>query len=284
MLSAVGWWRCLLCAVAALNVSVWSLSLVALKRARPDLSVEAYAARRLQVSLSGAYVLGCAFRCVFPVFDIPRLVLTDSWLSSVVVGRSVATVAELCFAGQWALMLHQAAVATRSPFARIASRSIVPMIGIAEACSWYAVLTTANIAHVAENSLWGLAAALVVISMVTVIVHWPAAQRLVFTAWCVAGAAYVAFIFLSDVPMYWSRWTADQASGHHYLTLAQGLLDVSTRWVVSYRWEDWRNEVAWMSLYFSGGVWASISLIYAPAPGVRDALEERNHVVSPLAQ
>ena len=81
--------------------------------------------------------------------------------------------------------------------------------------------------------------------------------------WSLGGAAYVAFIFVYDVPMYWSRWRADQANGRHYLSIADGMVDVCRRWTVSYRWEDWRSEVPWMSLYFTFGVWSSISLVYA---------------------
>jgi hypothetical protein len=42
------------------------------------------------------------------------------------------------------------------------------------------------------------------------------------------------------------------------------VVDASGRWVVSHRWEDWKNEIAWMSLYFSVAVWLSIALIHAP--------------------
>jgi len=73
----------------------------------------------------------------------------------------------------------------------------------------------------------------------------------------------VTYLFSVDVPTYWARWMADQASGRHYLSLAQGWLDITQRRVVSHRWEDWKSEVVWMSLYFSVGVWASISLIHA---------------------
>jgi hypothetical protein len=71
------------------------------------------------------------------------------------------------------------------------------------------------------------------------------------------------FIFWLDVPMYWSRWLADQASGRQYLSLAQGLVDVCRRRVVSSRWEDWKGEVLWMALYFTFGVWSSIFIVYA---------------------
>jgi len=47
------------------------------------------------------------------------------------------------------------------------------------------------------------------------------------------------------------------------LELAEGMVDVCRRWTMSYRWEDWRNEVPWMSLYFTFGVWTSIWLVRA---------------------
>jgi hypothetical protein len=126
------------------------------------------------------------------------------------------------------------------------------------------VLTTSNIGHVAEESLWGLSAALVVVSLALM---WPRIRsglRPLLVAGCAVGVAYVAFMFLVDVPMYWSRWVADEAGGRLYLSLSQGVLDVAEHWVVSHQWEVWRHEVPWMSLYFSVAVWLSISLIHAP--------------------
>ena len=55
------------------------------------------------------------------------------------------------------------------------------------------------------------------------------------------------------------------------MSLAQGAADISGRWVVSHRWEDWRSEVTWMSLYFSVAVWISIALVHVPAPRPRTA-------------
>ena len=78
-------------------------------------------------------------------------------------------------------------------------------------------------------------------------------------------------MFLVDVPMYWSRWMADEAMGRQYMSLSQGMFDISGRWVVSHRWEDWRSEVTWMSLYFSVAVWISIALVHAPASQPRVA-------------
>jgi len=108
------------------------------------------------------------------------------------------------------------------------------------------VLTTEQRAHALENSVWGLAATLAVAAMLVIGPHRLAA---LYPQVMVGGIAYVAFIFIYDVPMYWSRWLADQASGHKYLSIPEGMVDVRKRWKVSYRWEDWRNEVPWMSLF-----------------------------------
>jgi hypothetical protein len=257
------WWF-FLCAVSGLNILAWSLSAAYLGRRQALLSPEAYASRRLQLLLSAGYVFGCAFRSVMPVYDVPRVCLFDSWLCSVIVGRSVATFAELCFVTQWALLLREISRATFSGVGTVASLVMVPLIAIAETFSWYSVLTTSNLGHVAEETIWGFCAALLVVSLVAIWPRCSASMRPLLAAWCAAGIAYVAFMFLVDVPMYWTRWLADEAIGRHYLSIAQGLLDVSGRWVVSHRWEVWQSEIAWMSLYFSVAVWLSIALIHVP--------------------
>jgi hypothetical protein len=258
------WWL-FLCVVSGLNILAWSLSAIALKRRRSNLPADVYALRRLQIFLAAGYVLGCAYRSMFPVYDVPRTCLVDSWMSSVIVGRSVATVAELCFITQGALLLGEISREADSLVGKVVSVALIPMIAVAETCSWYSVLTTSNLGHVIEESLWALGVALVV---TTLIVVWPrttVALRPPLAALCVICLAYMAYMFLVDVPMYWSRWIADEASGRRYLSITQGLLDASERRVVSDRWEDWKSEVAWMSLYFSVAVWLSIALTHTPA-------------------
>src|SRR5258705_6634476 len=113
-------------------------------------------------------------------------------------------------------MLREISRATGSGVGSVTAKVVVPLIAIAEACSWYSVLTTSNLGHVLEESIWGLSAALLVVSLAAI---WPRcgrARRPLLAAWCATGIAYVAFMFLVDVPMYWSRWLADEASGRAY--------------------------------------------------------------------
>ena len=260
---AVARWHVLLRAIAGLNLVLWSLSALAVTHEHVVVHHLIDRASSVQLLLSAVYVLGCAIRSAMPVYDIPRVVLVDSRLSSVIVGRSVASIAELCFAAQWALILYRTGLLARSPFGQAVSLLIVPLIALAETCSWHAVLTTAQRGHILENSIWGVSAALVVASLLAIGPHRLAQLYPPMILWCIAGTAYVAFIFGFDVPMYWSRWHADRSSGRRHLSIAQGVRDIYRRRVVSYRWEDWKSEVAWMSLYFTFGVWSSVSLVYA---------------------
>jgi hypothetical protein len=87
------WWLFLV-AVSALNVVLWFKLFAFAVRTANNRKPGLFGIEPL-VLLSGAYVFGCAFRSILPRADVQRICLFDTWLSSVMVGRSVATVAEL---------------------------------------------------------------------------------------------------------------------------------------------------------------------------------------------
>jgi hypothetical protein len=258
------WWT-LLRSVSAFNLLAWGAAALWLWRGRRQREYEAHwPLIRAQLALSAIYVLGCAYRSLLPVYDVQRLVLVDSWWSSVIVGRTVASIAELCFAAQWALLLRRAARDAGSRFAEEASRRVLPLILAAEVCSWHAVLTTANLGHVIEEVLWGTTALLLLASLVALAPRVDVRQRAGLAFWGVAAAAYAAYMFAVDVPMYWARWVADEAQARDYLSLGHGVLDAATRWTVSHDWAHWRSEWPWMTAYFSVAVWLSIALTQWP--------------------
>lgn len=263
MTDATYWWH-LLCGIAGLNLVAWTISTAWLHRNRPDGTTWPH--QRLQLLLSALYVLGCGYRSFLPVFDVPRVVMVDSWASSVLVGRTVATLAELSFAAQWALLLHGAALTTgHRPSLRVAN-AVLPLIVLAELNSWYAVLTTRNLGHVAEETLWGTVA---VLSVLALLGQWPRASargRRWLALAIAAGLVYASYMFAVDVPMYWSRWLADEAAGRAYPSLTTGIADAAYRWHVSHDWAHWRSEVVWMTLYFSVAVWISIGMAHVRLP------------------
>ena len=257
------WWLGL-CTAAVFNLVLWTMSARRLGRHGWRLSHEVNANRRLLLWLSAVYVLGCAFRSVLPMIDAPRLCLHDTWLSRVAVGRSVATIAELCFAMQWAVLLREANAAVRSPFAGIVCRSIVPVIVVAEIASWLAVLTTNNLFHAIENSLWTATAALAIVACATLRGDLDDRGKRFMETAIGCGIAYILFMSTVDVPMYVSRWLAGLAANSDSLTLIEGLRAVAQRCRVAWDWNLWREDATWLTLYFTVAVWLSIALPHVP--------------------
>jgi hypothetical protein len=207
-----------------------------------------------------AYVLGCAFRSVLPRADVQRICLFDTWLSSIFVGRSVATVAEICFVVQWAIVLRTLAETARADTARNIARIIVPLVALAEACSWYAVITTNYAGNVLENSLWTAIFVLIAVALLDLVSRYRGVVQWMIAVAIAGVAGYVVFMCTVDVPMYAARWRADLASGKEFFGLLSGLHDVATRWAVTRDIAVWKEEIAWMSLYFSAAVWTSLAL------------------------
>jgi hypothetical protein len=255
----LAWWWGLLTLVSAANIAVW-FSLYRQLHDQPTGGLGNTSGIELMLLLCAAYVFGCAFRSFLPRADVQRICLFDTWLSSVVVGRSVATVAEICFAGQWAILLYQLGAMTGASTTVNAAWVIVPLILIAECFSWYAALTTNYLGHAIENSIWGFGFTVVGIGLCRLLPEFDGLVRLVLAVAIIGIAGYVAFLATIDVPMYLSRWRAGVANGRKLLRFFEGFHDVTTRWVVSHELAEWKEEIVWMSLYFTMAVWASLAL------------------------
>src|SRR5262249_16340016 len=131
----LAWWGGVLTLVSGANIAVWFLLYRYLQESRTAALPTTSPPHPIPFP-SSAYVFGCAFRSFLPRADVQRICLFDTWLSSVTVGRSVATVAEICFVAQWAIILHQLGTMTGAGTTLNAALVIVPLILIAECFSW----------------------------------------------------------------------------------------------------------------------------------------------------
>src|SRR5262245_13018105 len=126
-------WLASLAALAALNVALWIWIARSVSVRTP------YA--ETQLLLSGVYVGVCGFRSLFPRVDLERLCLWDTWLSAILLGRTVATIAELCFALQCALFLQRLSSLSGMPMLNVGAHTLLPLVIVAELGCWYAVLS-----------------------------------------------------------------------------------------------------------------------------------------------
>jgi hypothetical protein len=271
----LAWWWGLLALVSGANIAIWGL-LFHWLRESPTGRLDNPSGVGLMLLLCAAYVFGCAFRSFLPRADVQRICLFDTWLSSVVVGRSVATLAEICFAAQWTIVLLRLGTMTGAATTLNAAWLLMPLIVIAECFSWYGVLTTNTLSNAIENSIWAIAFGAVGIGLCRLLTAFNGPVRVVLVIAIVGIAGYLVFLMAVDVPMYVTRWRArggtssgtrgdttggaTGGNGGRVLTLLEGFRDVSTRWVVTRDLAHWKDELPWMSLYFSAAVWASLAL------------------------
>ena len=257
--SAVAWWWALLSLASATNIALW-FQLYHQFQLQQAHSRDSASGTSLMLFLCAAYVFGCAFRSFLPRADVQRICLFDTWLSSVLIGRSVATVAEVCFAAQWAMILHQLGGMAGAGTTLNVAWMIVPMIIVAQCCSWYGVLTTNYLANAIENSIWAVVFFLVGVALCRLFPEFHGPVRWVLAMGIAGIVFFLAFLMTVDVPMYLSRWRAEVGDGSNLLHPLEGLRDVSRRWVVTRDHAEWKDEIPWMSLYFSAAVWSSLAL------------------------
>jgi hypothetical protein len=118
--------------------------------------------------------------------------------------------------------------------------------------------------HALENSLWTLMALLVFGALLSLRIGAVDQRRRFFGLGILGAAGYVAYMVCFDLPMYVSRWRAGLAAHHPYLSFSAGFGEILQRCTVMREWSAWREDVPWLSLYFTLAVWVSIAIVHAP--------------------
>jgi hypothetical protein len=247
------WWR-FLCLMAVVNILVWLWALA--------VHAETQSFSYLQPLLSGFYVLVCAFRSFYPRIDLERYCLFDTPLSSIALGRSLATLAEISFSIQCAILIYDLGAHLESTLITAIAWSLVPIIVIAQVCCWRAALTLNHFWHGIEEAMWIVMIVLAAACCITgyfVLTGWLKAVMAVGIVSCL-GAAYI--MLFVDIPMYFRRSREHLEEGRRHLSIGEGIRDALSRRIPTSEWSVWKHEVVWISTYFTLGVWLSISMIF----------------------
>lgn len=258
------WWVGISCA-GAVNIAIWFWTRYFGFRGH---GIEALSKLWFEnkniIWFSALYVFVCAFRSFLPRADVQRICLFDTWLSSVLIGRTVATIGELAFVAQWVIVLRFLATETSTGLAKKISHLILPLILSAELFSWYAVITTHYLGNAIEESLWALTYTLIGIAILTLFQKLKGSLKLAAGFSVIGCILYVLFMVTVDVPMYLSRLIAESKAQKPLLGLIDGFHDLNTRWIVTRSIHDWKTEIPWQTLYFTFAVLVSLALCYVP--------------------
>ncbi|WP_077036631.1 hypothetical protein [Pelomonas sp. KK5] len=251
----LSWWRALR-VLAVTNILLWLAVL--------NFGPVSGAHGELQLVLSGVYVLVCAYRSVLPRVDLERLVVVDTHLSSIFLGRTAATVAEICFALQLGLLVHQLGVHASLPWVQKAAWAVPVFMIVAQGFCWHSVLTLNHITQAVESSLWAAGFSWIAILLGVVALNSSGWIHALAIFGILASISFVAYVLRVDVPMYWRRYQHGRAHGLAYMPLHQGARDAWQRRVPSGSWAAWKADALWLTPYFSFGVWVSIAMVCVP--------------------
>ena len=248
------WWK-FLCTTAIINICVWAWAIYV----HSDVHRFSYA----QPILSGIYVFVCAFRSFLPRIDLERYCLFDHPLSSIMLGRSLATIAELCFSAQCAILIFDLGEHLNSPLIMFIAYTIVPIIAFAQISCWYAALTLNHFWHSIEEAAWVVMILLAAGSMATGFFMLEGVLQVLMAIGVISclGSAYI--MLFVDIPMYLSRKKDSSNTAKQFLSVSAGIKDAINRRVKTSDWGVWKKEVLWISAYFTFGVWLSIGMVLA---------------------
>ena len=271
---AVVWYTAMLIVgtanVCAAALVVWRLAGVLLK----DPSTRLYQTR--MVALCVPFVLVCAFRGFFPNVYLYRYVFVDTALSSILLHRTLASIAEVCWMGQVALALSRVIVELKlSRAVKLMPRIMVVFICIAEVCSFTGTITKNSFFFMCEEGLWVVSgwmiAPLTFSLLYTVCKAKPQSPKGVSSGeWFIRilSVCYIVYCpwgVIADVPANYHRWRQEVGqSPSPWFTVGNGIADALNTRNVTHSIDDWGPYLLWMTSYFTLGVWSSLALSMAP--------------------
>ena len=219
---------------------------------------------RLPIYLSMLYTVVCAVRATWPRLDTEQQCLFDQPISTPLVGRTLATLAELAFVLfliHFARHVLIAAKAHRRSHDRVLL-AVFAMILVAQVFCWIGVTSKRPLWNAAEESLWALSALLllVLLGLAQCRLRGDAFLSRWLGAYTLVAVLYVAFMAAYDVPMYVRKAQTDRPS--RSVLSVQSYVDLNRCETVDWSYDSWKAELPWLSGYFVGGVWLTFSMIH----------------------
>lgn len=220
------------------------------------------------------FVLVCAYRSILPRIDVPEICWFNTPLNYIIYGRAAATIAELGWAFQIAVVQYFSVKDLHMETCGMiaSSMAVFAMAVVAECCSWTCLSTKNRLFCVWEESLWTLL--FIVPCMTSIIIRKEIVRRkgrmCAPTYFGVGYRGYGIFLFFCflaqalQVVLYATRYASDQKEHVVYDDFFVGLKGLIDCKNVTNDFGQWWQDAAWMTPYFSICVWNSIWLSAYP--------------------
>ena len=213
--------------------------------------------------LSAIFVIVNSIRAIWIRHDGTRNVLYDNFMSNPLMGRIITTVSEISFVVLIILIMKQ--IITRGNHNKrlnIPLNIIFIIIFIAEIFCWSGCLSKNQLWHVLEESSWAISSIILTVVMVIIKINEKNTHIQNFLIiGIILSIIYQIFMFTVDIPMYFKRTMIRKTKENSKnINLYERFIDMS-KYQVSKKYEDWVQEMPWMTGYFTVGSWISIALI-----------------------
>lgn len=247
-MNVILWW-CFMTFISILNIMI---ILFQYKNIKSNFEMELF-------FLAFIFVLVNAIRSIWLRRDTERICFFNTYISSPLLGRMLATISELCFVRLIILVFKKIIYRTdKNSNLNILLDGIFIAIVLAEIFSWRGCLTTNQKWNVIEESIWAFSS--VVITFIAIILINKEKNHSIkkFLYYIIiATVLYETFMLTVDIPMYQKRCK----NYSDYLSIKDGILDMKDCKKISKKEEDWKEDAPWFTGYFTAGSWGAIILL-----------------------
>ena len=219
------------------------------------------------------YVLVCALRSIWPRVDGSGLCFYDNFISSPFFGRCCATVAEISF-GLFLVNVTKIIFRYIGPFSvknilSILNNSLVYIITIAQFFCWMGIISKDANYNAIEESLWTIFGSSKFIIYLILLLNinqlkqtkYVKSIKRILPYILIFSFSYIFFMVNIDVPMYLKRAKVNKKNNIKYNDFVDGVNTLTKCQKITKSYQDWKEDIPWLSLYFSLSVWASIIIL-----------------------
>lgn len=219
------------------------------------------------------YVFVCAIRSIWPREEHGGLCFYNNLISSPLVGRTLATIAELSFALFLVILtnvfLTDSLNITKNnkiTYLIKSNQILFPLIVLAQICCWIGVITKRAGWNAIEESLWSIFAIgkIMIYSVLIYILNSNKKNKkikflkILLPILIILYIIYALYMVCVDVPMYVNK----SNKNNKFYNFINGLKELSICRNITHSLKSWQGEIVWMSCYFTFAVWFCMSMLF----------------------
>lgn len=219
------------------------------------------------------YVFVCAIRSIWPRVDSSGLCIHDKYISTPFIGRCFTTIAEISFSvfivSVTNIILDSLYYMKDVDVIRKLNNSMIVLISIAQIFCWIGIASKDPSYNMIEESIWTIFACIMLVIYLTLnsrINKLPSSPKLkqlksIMPYILIGCVIYILFMILNDIPMYYKRTQELRKKKASYNSLYDGIEDLKKCKKVTSSFKEWKEDMPWLTFYFTLTVWGSIMVL-----------------------